>query len=245
MPVDAGFDLRWREHPAPQATTVSQFWLKTGWKPADLEGKTVLDAGCGCGRFSAVAASAGARVWGIDGSEAAVDAAQKNSPGTFRVGNLLHPIILPGPMDLAFSLGVLHHTADPRRAFHNVAQAVKQGGQLAVWLYCPPAPAIAAHMEFLHDITRTCPPAALHAACAKHAVRLRDINRGAFGALESVLRVSLSADDDECISDTYDWHCPQFRSYHTDAEVAGWFREEGFSVDWIGEFPTSLRGTRK
>jgi SAM-dependent methyltransferase len=245
MPVDAGFDYRWKAHPAPQANTVAQFWAKTGWQPSDLDGKTVLDAGCGCGRFSAVAASAGARVWGIDGSEHAIVAATKNSRGSFRVGNLLAPLILPGPMDMAFSLGVLHHTANPRVAFRNVANAVKRGGQLAVWLYCPPEPAVAAHMEFLHDITRACPPAALHAACERHAVKLRDLNRGACGPLEQVLRVSTSADDDECVSDTFDWHTPQFRSYHTNDELARWFREEGFSVDWIGDFPTSMRGTRK
>ncbi len=37
--------------------------------------------------------------------------------------------------DLAFSIGVLHHSPDPRRAFAQVAARVKPGGRLAVWLY--------------------------------------------------------------------------------------------------------------
>ena len=42
------------------------FASKTGWGSADLEGKLVLDAGCGMGRFAEVAASHGARVVGVD-----------------------------------------------------------------------------------------------------------------------------------------------------------------------------------
>ena len=34
-----------------------------------------------------------------------------------------------------FSIGVLHHSPDPRRAFAQVAARVKPGGRLAVWLY--------------------------------------------------------------------------------------------------------------
>ena len=37
--------------------------------------------------------------------------------------------------DLVFSIGVLHHSPDPRRAFAQVAARVKPGGRLAVWLY--------------------------------------------------------------------------------------------------------------
>lgn len=42
------------------------FILKTGIELSDLEGKLVLDAGCGMGRFSDVCARAGARVVGVD-----------------------------------------------------------------------------------------------------------------------------------------------------------------------------------
>src|SRR5262249_58933016 len=37
--------------------------------------------------------------------------------------------------DLVYSIGVLHHTPDPRIAFGQIARRVKPGGRLAVWLY--------------------------------------------------------------------------------------------------------------
>ncbi len=246
--VDAGFDERWKQHPRPQATTAGIFEQKTGFTAAQLDGKQVLDAGCGCGRFLAVAQAMGAKMVGIDGSPHALEAAAENAPGAALVlADLLDLPYLDEQFDHAFSIGVLHHTASTERAFLEVARTVKRGGSFAVWLYCKPAedPAVLEAMELLHEITRACPPAALHAAFERHAVKLRDLYRGAWGPLEQVLRVSGSADDEECRSDTFDWHTPQFRWWHGVAEVRGWFEAAGFDVDRVGPFPTSVRGVKR
>lgn len=244
--VDHGFDQRWREHPRPQATTAGQLERKTGFRPADLAGRLVLDAGCGCGRFLAAAQAWGAEVVGVDGSPAGLAAAAENAPGAGLVhADLLDLPFADGVFDRAYSVGVLHHTADPARSFAEVARTVRIGGELAVWLYCRTWDArLQPAMDLLHEITRACPPAALHRAFERHAVDLRDAYAGAWGPLEQVLRVSNSLDDEECISDTLDWHTPQFRSWHDVAEVRGWFEAAGFEVVWTGEFPTSLRGRR-
>jgi SAM-dependent methyltransferase len=42
------------------------FLAKTGFGPADLAGRLVLDAGCGSGRYAAVAASLGPQVAAVD-----------------------------------------------------------------------------------------------------------------------------------------------------------------------------------
>ena len=60
--ADQGFNERWTQHPKPQATTAGVLTQKTGLTEADLRTKLVLDAGCGCGRFSAIASSWGAEV---------------------------------------------------------------------------------------------------------------------------------------------------------------------------------------
>lgn len=244
---DEGFNERWKRNPLPQATTPGVFEQKTGWKPYVFSGKTVLDAGCGCGRFSHVAHSWGAaHVVSVDGSCAAVEATHKLVPTAEVIqANLLDLPIPDASVDAAFSVGVLHHTGNTRAAFLELARTVKPGGELAVWVYTKPATGVAlAAMEFLHDITRACPPEALYAACEKHSVRLRGLYAGAWGPLEQVLRVSNSTDDSECVSDTFDWHTPQYRDWHDAEEVAGWFAEAGFNVTWIGSFPTSLRGRK-
>lgn len=242
--VDDGFDYRWRQHPEPQVTTEEVFWEKTGWSKYAIAGKTILDAGSGCGRFSAIVARCGGRPICVDGSVHALRAAVENvAGGVFVHADLLDLPIKPKSVDAAFSIGVLHHTKDTREAFLKVAETVKIGGEFAVWVYAKPGDArTLVAIDFLHEITKACPPVALYEACKKYAVQLRDV--GMPGALATVLRVSGSKNDEECISDTFDWHTPQYRYWHSPAEVASWFEEAGYEVTWRGAFPVCMRGKR-
>src|SRR5216684_7565198 len=52
------------------------FQKKTGFSLGEMSGKTVLDVGCGTGRFADVVSRAGARVVGVDLSSAAEVAAR-------------------------------------------------------------------------------------------------------------------------------------------------------------------------
>jgi len=246
---DKGFNERWVQHPKPQATTEGQFWLKTGWSPNDVRGKTILDAGCGCGRFSEVAARAGARVISIDAAPAAVEATRALVPNAYvRQDNLLDiETVTHRSVHLAFALGTLHHTGDTARAFEQVAQTVRPGGELAVWCYCQHVsdPTLLPVLEFLHDLTRAIPSKELYDIVRKHAVQIRDLYKGAWNPLQQILRVSNSQDDEECISDTFDWHCPKYRDWVTENQMRGWFEVAGFDVVWVGDFPVSMRGRKR
>ena len=106
--------------------------------PAWFQGKTVLDAGCGFGRFSLAAAAFGAAtVVGFDLSTA-VDAAFDNTrhlPGVLIIQADISAPPLRRAFDYAFSVGVLHHTADPEQSFLRLAATVKPGGSLSAWVY--------------------------------------------------------------------------------------------------------------
>jgi len=101
-------------------------------------GKTVFDGGCGSGRFTLLAAAFQARmVVGVDLSSAVEIAFD-------RTRHLANVVIVQGDMlrlplrrvfDYAFSIGVLHHTSDPRAAFLQMASKVVPGGGVSAWVY--------------------------------------------------------------------------------------------------------------
>jgi len=73
---------------------------------------SVLDLGCGAGRFARAAADRGARVTGIDTDPAAVGRAAAEVPeGAFAVGDAQDPP--PGPFDVVTAVQLLMHVADP------------------------------------------------------------------------------------------------------------------------------------
>jgi SAM-dependent methyltransferase len=103
-----------------------------------LRGKRVLDAGCGFGRFAIAAIHFGAAfVVGVDLSDA-VDVAFANTRGLSNVLIVqadLFRLPLKSTFDYAFSVGVLHHTPDPRGAFLQVVSKIVPGGSMSAWVY--------------------------------------------------------------------------------------------------------------
>jgi SAM-dependent methyltransferase len=150
---------------------------------------------------------------------------------------------------LAISIGVLHHTADPKASFMQVARTVKRGGKLAIWVYTDPATDGSAvtrqAIEFFHEVTRACPPEVLYDIISRYAPAIRDANHPAWGSLQQVIRPSYNPDDEQCISDMFDWHTPMYRFWHAKDEVDGWFKDAGFDVTWHGEFPVSASGVKR
>lgn len=111
-------------------------------KPEFFEGKVVLDAGCGMGRFARIASLFGSRdVLAIDLSDA-VEAAYRNTVSLPNVhviqADVYHLPLRQGPaadVDFSYSIGVLHHLPDPEAGFHAMTQHTKPGGAAFGWVY--------------------------------------------------------------------------------------------------------------
>ena len=105
---------------------------------SQLQGRVVLDGGCGQGRFTRVAADAAAFVVGLDLGEHVHRAALecRHLPNVaFVRGSVLEPPFKLSSFDEVFSIGVLHHTPSPSLGTKRLARLVKPGGAMSIWVY--------------------------------------------------------------------------------------------------------------
>lgn len=139
------FGFQWNKFAKTQLDSYSghsisreRFFRTTGWKPEDMQGKCVLDVGCGAGRFAEIALSTGANVVALDYSHA-VDACWKNLKQYSNLvviqGDIYSMPFKPGSFDFVHCLGVLQHTPNVRKAFIALPGHVKKGGKLVVDVY--------------------------------------------------------------------------------------------------------------
>src|SRR2546428_2138705 len=110
-------------------------------QPEFFQGKKVLDAGCGNGRFAYHAARSGAEVWAIDLGPA-IEVARRNTEPAGKVqviqADLHHPPFALESFDFIYSIGVLHHLPNPEAAFQNLLRYLKPGGEIQIYLYWKP-----------------------------------------------------------------------------------------------------------
>jgi SAM-dependent methyltransferase len=105
----------------------------------DWRGRRILDGGCGIGRNSFWPLRYGATgAVLIDVDERSLARARANLAGFGNAEIIHHSLyepVEPGSFDIAFSIGVIHHLEHPALAVRRLAEAVKPGGQVLVWLY--------------------------------------------------------------------------------------------------------------
>jgi GT2 family glycosyltransferase/uncharacterized protein YbaR (Trm112 family)/SAM-dependent methyltransferase len=209
-----------------------------------LKGRTVIEMGCGMGKYVQTVARYSRLAVGLDLSNS-LDRARENMRHMANVllvqGNILQPPFRPESFDYVYSVGVLHHTPDCRLAFKRSASLVKPGGRLSVWLYPTERQTgvYARAVHFVQDglirpVTCRMPPEWLYQVCRllgkmtfwRDAAAVRGRRRLAqFLALFAV-----GGHTDRKIAEflNFDWYSPQYRSYHSEDELLQWFPQEGF-----------------
>jgi 2-polyprenyl-3-methyl-5-hydroxy-6-metoxy-1,4-benzoquinol methylase len=100
-----------------------------------LQDKTVLEVGCGAGRFTEILLESGATVCSADLSQA-VDANIENFPLSPKhlviQADVARLPLLPSTFDIVFCLGVIQHTPNPEATIKQLAQYLKPGGWLLI-----------------------------------------------------------------------------------------------------------------
>lgn len=107
---------------------------------SETRNKSVLEIGCGNGADGTLFAQEGALYTGVDLTAAAVDSARKHFQllgldGTFQIENAEHLSFPDESFDFVYSYGVLHHSADPSKAFSEVYRVLKPNGKAVLMVY--------------------------------------------------------------------------------------------------------------
>lgn len=227
--------------------SMTTFRESTGWREGDLNGRKVLDAGVGAGRFAECAVKCGGEVFGVDLTRA-VDAAFANIGREPRV-NIAQADIFslpfrPGTFDCGYSIGVLHHTPDPEAAFGRVADAIRPGGELAIYVYSRYGPG---HRwsDLIRKVT-TRMPAPIMLGLSAGAVPMYYAYK--VPLIGRVLRLAVPASEHPDWRwrwlDTFDWYTPKYQFKYLYPEIYRWYSNAGFRDMVIFDDPIRMRGVK-
>jgi SAM-dependent methyltransferase len=233
------FDFQWRNLAEGPYLLSDTNWRKNAtdyildelqMSREDIVGKSVLDCGCGNGRWSYGFEKLGCSVHGFDISPGGVEYVREHVAGRFDVADILDIenllcLYKENSFDIVWCWGVLHHTGDPKKAFDNIARFAKHGGILHVYVY--------GSKGFGNRLLRFV------------------FNRFGFETRVILARI-LSAINHSSVHSNFDGLSPPLASQHSESQVEEWFRAGGFTFkiahpSWAGPsrdvFATGVRTT--
>lgn len=240
----ANFSLEWDHHELGDTTWGMELDDRVRWfflEPIrlaveDLDGRVMLDAGCGNGSQSVAYTAFGIEVLAIDLSSGIENGQRLRAtlPGGraelvhFVQGDLQKPPLAPSSFDLIHSAGVIHHTADTERTFRGLTPLLRPGGTYYVWLY-KYEPIVTPVVNAIRSVTTRVPPRVF--------ARVAGLAAGAFQGFCRVvstlnIRRYPNLTRREAALALMDIFGAPHAHYHTFAEVARWYEDEGFGEVW-------------
>ncbi|KWT84957.1 class I SAM-dependent methyltransferase [Candidatus Magnetominusculus xianensis] len=246
------FSFEWNLHDTTQIDSLTgenyseQFFRqKTGLSPEDIQGKLVLDAGVGAGRFSDIVIKWGANVVGIDLSYS-VEAAYRNLGSRENIiiaqADIDRPPFAHETFDYIISIGVLHHTPDTRAYFQKLIPLLKKGGEICIWVY--PSEGSYRRRAAWIPFTNKIPTKWFYRWCQIFVPFATEHYR-IFRFLTAFFPFSnsgIGVDND--ILDTFDCYSPKYHGIHSPDEVVAWFEECGLGNIQTFSFKTAVRGKK-
>lgn len=236
-------------------------------RASEMEGKTILDAGCGNGRFSYVVSHYKPKLLvSFDISSGVIHAKRaivKHNPDAhvaFVQGDVTRPPFKEGVFDIVFSWGVIHHTPRTPETFSTISRLVREGGQLGIYVYeFHPLYRYGRHPLFLVALVRSLfliqplrwlcsrlPAKVVHFIFVPiyYMERASGIGvMGCHGPKENMW------DKDRYFRVVIDRFKTRYASEHQLEEVMGWFQENGFDELRVGCTPrisvTGRKGKRE
>ena len=248
----SNFGFQWNRHRQTQLDSFAGINISekriaevTGTSPAVWDGKRILEAGSGAGRFSEIFLKYKADLFSFDYSTA-VDANWLNNhsyPGFHLFqGNIYEIPFKPATFDAVFCLGVIQHTPDPGASFKCLAEQVKPGGQLYIDAYRKSAYSLFSWKYLLRPFLKNMNQKALYrlvVIMVNIFLPLSVILVKLLGNLgtkflpvadfHSIKLPSYAVRRSWSILDTYDWYSPAYDFPQTAENVRQWFSQNGFT----------------
>ena len=239
-----------------------RFREETLWDERDLNGKLVLDAGCGSGRFSEIALKLGASLIAVDYSSA-VEASKQNlsAPDKLIVqGDLAALPILDQTFDFIYCIGVLQHTSEPARIVKELLRCLKVGGEITLTFYENSSWHVLWYSKYVvRPFTKRLPKAILLKVIEKTSPIWfpltsflfslpRNLSRG-FRFLIPVANyveykyANPKIARDEAILDTFDMLSPSYDKPIKKSEIHSWVTDSGITMQALPEKP--IHGTMR
>jgi len=243
------FEYQWNLHKKSQLDSYTglpisrnRLFTVTGWRPDDLQGKTVLEAGSGAGRFTEVLLDEGADVVSFDYSSAVdVNFENQNRSSNFVLfqGDILKVPLRRRAYSKVLCLGVLQHTSSPEEAFKNLAALVAPGGEIVVDVYKKSLSSWLQWKYTLRPITKRINKESLYkfvTALVTVLLPLVIVLRKVAGRVGvrlmpipdySHLGLTYKLNKEWSILDTFDMYSPKYDYPQSRATVSRWLREAG------------------
>lgn len=202
--------------------------------------KRAFDGGCGTGVNSLALSEISDSVVAFDLSPGSLKTAEELAKKLgiqnieFHHGSLLAIPFEDSGFDLVYSWGVIHHTVDPVKAFHELVRILKPGGCLVLAVY------LKTNLTVFHELTRkTClrmpePVKKAFIKTVSSAVRL----------IEKVKKLNVVRDDNPFIeSKIEDWFFVPEKHYFTIDEMKRLYEENGLTFELVCEKTGRFRST--
>jgi ubiquinone/menaquinone biosynthesis C-methylase UbiE/uncharacterized protein YbaR (Trm112 family) len=238
------FGIQWNKFRQTQLDSYSghsistaRFWKATGWSAEKLKGKWVLDIGCGAGRFAEVAVKTGANLVALDYSSA-VDACYlnlKEYPNLNIIqGDIYHLPLQKKSFDFVYSLGVLQHTPNVKKAFESLPPMLKKEGEICIDFYEKSVKSLFLPKYWLRPVTKRIPKKRLFSLLEKTTpimLIISEILRKVpiLGNLlkrfvpvanyNGILPLSKKQHKEWALLDTFDWLAPEYDNPQTECAV--------------------------
>jgi SAM-dependent methyltransferase len=104
-----------------------------------LDGKALLDAGCGAGLLAQLAGTRGAAVSGVDAAQGLLEVARgRTTRGEFQCGDIEALPCADATFDVVTAANAIQYAADPACAVRELARVCRPGGQVAIGVWGDP-----------------------------------------------------------------------------------------------------------